>query len=255
MKKLTIIFAITGFSIILSPSSKAGGIPVIDLSNLTQAIIDYGQQYSQIVNQVDQIRNQIQQIQQLAEQYEQQLKSYQSMTGSYGMSDLLNGTLEKELRDYIPGDWEEIYQAANGGTLSGHQSEVSEAIKNTQEFGQAYSSNDLFLDESSIIRDRFEFDVAQTYAGLGVSTTTFNNTTQRTKQIEQLVDQIDIAHDPKAAMDLQVRMQAETSFLVNEMVRQQSLANMIMARSQERELNRRSIELKKVRNLTFPEIK
>jgi type IV secretion system protein VirB5 len=59
----------------------------------------------------------------------------------------------------------------------------------------------------------------------------YQNTSQRFSALQQLVDRIGTARDPKAIQDLQARIQAEQSMLTNEQTKLQGLYE--MARSEE----------------------
>lgn len=88
MKKLTLYILLS----CLTPLTYAGGIPVIDSSNLAQ--------------QIQQVVSWGKQLQAMKDQFEQQIKQYQSMTGQRGYGNFLN---DPKLRNYLPPEWKGVY--------------------------------------------------------------------------------------------------------------------------------------------------
>lgn len=251
MKKTILLLIIT-----LSTSvSKAGGIPVIDVSNLVQAISDYGNQIEQITNQFEQIQNQLKQIESLQDQYEQQVKEFESMTGNYDMGKLLNSAQDKEARDYIPHSWEDTLAVLEGGGLTGSQSDVERIMKERIEQGQIYKDEELFPTEqsrSSPSAKRYLQAKANVYATMGISQATFDSSRGRLENIEGLMDSIDTATDPKAAQDLQNRIIAENAILTNEIIRQQAITNLALSKQQEQKLQEEATTKRLFKNLEYP---
>lgn len=235
--------------------ANAGGIPVIDVSNLVQAIQDYANQIEQITNQFEQIQNQVKQIESLKDQYEQQVKEFESMTGSYDMGKLLNSTQDKEARDYIPHSWEDTLAVLEGGGLTGSQADVQKIMEKRIEEGQIHSDDELFPTEqakNSPSAKRYLQAKANVYATMGISQATFDSSRDRLENIEGLMDSIDTATDPKAAQDLQNRIIAENAVLTNEMVRQQAVTNLALSKEQQEALNRRAARKHFFKNVDTP---
>jgi type IV secretion system protein VirB5 len=57
----------------------------------------------------------------------------------------------------------------------------------------------------------------------GMTHSAYQNTSQRFSALQQLINRIATAHDPKAIQDLQARIQAEQNMLTNEQTKLQSL--------------------------------
>lgn len=238
-----------------TPKASASGIPVVDVSNLAQAIQDYSNQIEQITNQFEQIQNQVKQIESLKDQYEQQVKEFESMTGSYDMGKLLNSIQDKEARDYIPHSWEDTLAVLEGGGLTGSQSDVERIMKDRIEQGQIHPDDELFPTEqakNSPSAQRYLQTKANVYATIGISQATFDSSRDRLDNIEGLMEQIDTATDPKAAQDLQNRIIAENAVLTNEIVRQQAVTNLALSKQQEQKLNEEATTKRLFRNLEYP---
>lgn len=238
------------------PKASASGIPVVDVSNLVQAIQDYANQIEQITNQFEQIQNQVKQIESLKDQYEQQVKEFESMTGSYDMGKLLNSIQDKEARDYIPHSWEDTLAVLEGGGLTGSQSDVQKIMEKRIEEGQIYTDDQLFSTEEMQNSDsakRYKLAKANVYSTMGISQATFDSSRDRLENIEGLMDSIDTATDPKASQDLQNRIIAENAVLANEMVRQQAVTNLALSKEQEKALNQKASDRYKASGGDFPD--
>ena len=100
MKKLTLSLILAGG---LSLSSAAfAQIPVTDGASIGQqiaaqveTIAKWKLQYDQMVSQIDQAKQQ-----------------YESLTGSRGLGNIMN---DPALRDYLPGDWQAVYDSVKNG--------------------------------------------------------------------------------------------------------------------------------------------
>ena len=217
----------------LTPAVKAAGIPTIDVTNIVQTTISAlenveqtVQQAQQIQNQVDQITNQLEQIQQLRDQYE-------TLTGDYGLGDLLNGTIEKDLRRYTPRNWEETLAIYQVGGLPGSQNDAVVAARRSREEGEDYTADDIFSNVDNKKARMFLRNAARIYSTMGVSQSAFEKTNQRLDTVEELSNNIDTAVDLKAAVDLGNRVDIEQAVLLNELVRQINILNLQMAETRE----------------------
>jgi type IV secretion system protein VirB5 len=63
----------------------------------------------------------------------------------------------------------------------------------------------------------------------GMTQSAYQNTSQRFSALQQLINRIATAQDPKAIQDLQARIQAEQNMLTNEQTKLQSLYQMAKA--------------------------
>lgn len=177
--------------LVLSSSVSATGIPVVDVSNLAQAI-----------QTVLQLKQQLQQLKQM----------HDAVTGGRGMGALLNNP---QLREYLPSDPGAIY--SSGATGSGRLDQYLREI----ERGEALSGNS--KDDRLRLNQR-ERDTL--YRGKAMNQLGYESAMLRLDNIEGLARKIDFANDSKAAADLQNRLQNESSLIQSELQRVQLLSMM-----------------------------
>jgi len=164
------------------------GIPVIDVANLAQAIeniVAWGQQY-----------------QQMAQQYQQMRQHYESITGTRNLGAILNNPA---LREVLPPDLVQLYNAVHYGNMSA----AASAIRN---LGMIYDCEDRVGDEQ--VRCRAVLNVnsqSQAFARQALEIVT-----GRVDQIEGLMLRINTTEDPKAIAELQARLQVETAQVAND---------------------------------------
>jgi len=171
--------------LLLSSLANAGGIPVIDSSNLAQ--------------QVQQVVSWGKQLQAMKDQYDQQVKQYQSMTGQRGTGLVLN---DPKLRQYLPQEWKKVYDGLYRPEL----------MPGTNIVCNGKTSNALALCEAEVKKnysDRANYEQAYQVA-TGVDT-----------QIQKLILEINNTNDPKAIAELQARISGEQAKIQNAMVQLQ----------------------------------
>lgn len=176
---------------LLSTQSFATGIPVFDAANVMQAITS---------------------VQQLKAQLEQQKQIYQAMNGTRGMGNLLN---DPALRNYLPADWQKIYDQLSTGGLAGLSGSAAEIRKATKVFDCERLQQD--------VNSRYQCEVqagkvAQDKAfGLAA----YEQSVRRVDQIEALMRRINDTSDAKAIAELNARLQAENALIQNEQIKLQ----------------------------------
>lgn len=178
----------------------AAGVPVIDVASIAEAI----RQYEQMVAQLEQLEGQLNQAKQ----------QYESMTGTRGMERLMSG----ENRNAIPTSWQETLQqmTGDGSAISG----LSQSIK--QQAGLVDASTIDQLNEASrgLVNGANNAAIGhQASAG-----TAYDNAAERFGRLQELMDAIPTAQDPKAIADLQARIAVESTMLQNETIKLQALA-------------------------------
>lgn len=200
----------------VSPPAHAGGIPVIDVSNLMQAI----QQYQQMVQQLEQLKAQL----------EQAKRQYEALTGGRGMESLLSG----ENREVIPTSWQETLAIMQGG---GQISDLARSIKD-QASKVDTATLDRLAPEIRSMTETYANTAASEQAAAG---TAYDNASQRFRRLQALMDAIPRATDLKAIEDLQARIQVEQLMLQNETIKMQALAQ--AAHAQQRIENQQMREM------------
>jgi len=174
----------------------------------------------------------VQAIAQLIAQYEALQRQFEALTGERGMERLLAGTV----RNYLPADWRALIDTLAGADWA---------------YGAFASSAREFLDANVVLtpeqlavfspedREHMEAMRRSTATLQGLTKQALETTSGRFEAIQQLIDSIPGASDPKAIMDLQARIQAEQGMLTNESNKLQVLFEAMTAQDGAERLRRR----------------
>jgi type IV secretion system protein VirB5 len=196
-------------------SARAQGIPVIDIANLIQTLL-------QVLNDVTEISNQVQQIKQLQGQLD-------SINGLRNLGTVFNNPA---LRNYVPA---EAYTTLNAINVSGY-SGLSATAKALRDVGMVYNCMDL----TGAARSSCQAALAQPYQHKGLLQDAMKAAAGRLGQINALMGQINATQDQKAVLEIQARIGTENALLAHEMSQVQMLQGMAdseerIARSRDRE--------------------
>jgi len=196
-------------------SANAGGIPVIDVANLVQAI-------QQVLNEVTTINNQVQQITQLQAQLN-------SINGARNLGKVFNNTA---LMNYVPAKAFEQLQAVDASGYAG----LGATAKSLRDAAMVYNC----LDLSGHARTRCQASLAQPYQHQGLLQDAMTRASGRLGQIQALMGQINATPDQKSVQEIQARIGAENALLAHELSQVQMLQGMAesderIARSRDRE--------------------
>jgi len=177
-----------------------------------RAIAQLKQQLSTMSKQLSTARDQLNQAQQ----------TYQSLNGGRGMDQLLGGTE----RNYLPTNWAELEAAVRQG-MGSYQvlaGEVRAALA-----GNAVLTGPQLAALSPVQRE--QLDASRRSAAMLQVTArqALSTTSNRFPAIQQLIDAIPRAQDPKAILDLQARISAEQAMLANEQTKLQVLYQVAQA--------------------------
>ncbi|KAA0080941.1 haloacid dehalogenase [Paraburkholderia sp. T12-10] len=156
----------------LTQSAHAQGIPVLDASTLAQAILT---------------------VKQLEQQYATMTDAYQSTIGNRGLGDIFN---DASLRNYLPDQWQSVYDEVKSGQLNGI-SGVADSIEQ-QEGMTAYTPGQQRLNDTEA-------------ANKAMAMRAYQASIDRLNNIQQLMQQSNLTQDPAAKADLQNRWSAEIS--------------------------------------------
>lgn len=151
-------------------AANAQGIPVLDASTLAQAILT---------------------VKQLEQQYITITDAYQSTIGNRGLGGIYN---DASLRNYLPDQWQSVYDEARSGRLNGI-SGVADSIEQ-QEGMTAYTPGQQRLNDTEA-------------ANKAMAMRSYQASIDRLNNIQQLMQQSDLTQDPAAKADLQNRWSAE----------------------------------------------
>lgn len=195
--------------------ARAQGIPVIDVANLVQTIL-------QVLNDVTKISNQVQQITELQNQLN-------SINGIRNLGQVFNNPM---LKNYVPA---EAYTYLNAVNTSGY-SGLNATAKALRDAGMVYNCMDL----AGGARTDCQAALAQPYQQKGLLQDAMKSASGRLSQINALMDQINGTSDQKAIQEIQARIGAENALLAHEVSQVQMLEGMAdseerIARSRERE--------------------
>lgn len=199
----------------LSPASHAQGIPVIDVANLIQAVM-------QVLNDVTKISNQVEQIEALRNQ----------LASINGMRNLGSVHDSAALKNYVPAN---AFNLVNAVDTSGYGG-LTATSKSLRDASMIYNC----LDRSGAARTDCQARLAQPYQQKGLLQDAMSAASGRLTQIKSLMNQIDGTADQKAVLEIQARIGAENAMLAHEMSQLQMLTGMAdseerIARSRDRE--------------------
>jgi len=198
-----------------APASQSQGIPVIDIANLVQTIM-------QVLNDVTKIANQVEQIEALQSQ----------LASINGMRNLGNVFDSATLKNYVPANAYNLVNAIDTGGYGGLTS-TSKTLRDAQ---MVYNC----LDRAGAARTECQATLAQPYQQKGLLQDAMKAASGRLDQIKSLMTQINGTSDQKAVLEIQARIGAENAMLQHEMSQVQMLTGMAdseerIARSRDRE--------------------
>ena len=230
MKKLTLSLILAGG---LSLSSAAfAQIPVTDGASIGQqiaaqveTIAKWKLQYDQMVSQIDQAKQQ-----------------YESLTGSRGLGNIMNNPA---LRDYLPGDWQAVYDAVKDGGYAG----LSGTAKTVYDKNKVYDACQFFPEEQQ--RLSCEAMAVKGAQDKGFALDAYEKAKSRINQIDQLMSKINDTADPKAIAELQGRIAAEQANIQNEQTKLQMYQMVASAEDRLQEQRQREINAKVLSNREY----
>jgi len=152
------------------------------------------------------------QLEAMGNQLTQLKDTYNSLTGSRGMGNIMN---DPSLRDYLPGDWQDVYDAVKSGGYEGLTGRAQNLYDNNKIFD---SCAQFAVDDQRKICEAQAVKGAQDKA---FALDAYDKAKGRLKQIDQLMTQIDETSDPKAIAELQGRIAAEQAMIENEQTKLQ----------------------------------
>jgi type IV secretion system protein VirB5 len=192
--KVLAVLGVAGWMIFGNHEAKAQ-IPVRDDTFRFETIAKWKMQYDQMVTQIDQMKQQ-----------------YESLTGSRGLGQIMNNPA---LRDYLPNDWQGVYDAVKSGGYSG----LSGRALSIYEGNKAFDACAHFK-----VADQRTHCEAQAVKGAqdkAFALDAYDKAKSRLNQIDQLMAKINDTPDPKAIAELQGRIAAEQAMIQNEQTKLQ----------------------------------
>ena len=208
-------------------------IPVTDGASIGQ----------QIAAQVETIAKWKLQYDQMMSQIEQAKQQYESLTGSRGLGTIMN---DPAMRDYLPGDWQAVYDSVRSGGYSG----LTGTGKSVCNANKSYDACAHF----TIAQQRTSCE-AQAVKGAqdkGFALDAYNAAKSRINQIDQLMQKINQTQDPKAIAELQARIGAEQANIQNEQTKLQMYSMVAAAEDRVQKQRQREINAQVVDKRSYP---
>jgi len=174
--------------------------PVIDASNLAQAVKQVSAWQKQYTQMTEQILH-------LKASYEKARAELEALTGSRGLGTIMDNPL---VREVLPGDLVESYTVIRdfrAETLSA----AARSFKERNEAMDCATMEDRLVSSCEVRQNLLYQDIA-------FQAQTLDRLRLRTRQIDDLKDEINQTQDPKAIYELQARLQVEQSHIANEKI-------------------------------------
>lgn len=187
---------------ILLSSPVIAQIPVTDSASIAQ----------QVTNQVETVAKWKIQYDQMITQIDQLKQQYASVTGSRNLGQILN---DAELRDYLPDDWQTVYDSVKHKGYAG----LSGTGLMVYDQNKVYDA----CQHLTITQQRMacETQAVKGAQDKGFALDAYDKAKSRIDQIDQLMAKIDQTRDPKAIAELQGRLTAEQALIQNEQTKLQ----------------------------------
>ena len=163
---------------------------------------------------VEAIAKYVEQIQQLKLQVEQLRQQYTALTGGRGLGAILN---DPRLREYLPEDWKQVYDAIRSGGYEG----LTGPAREIYEANRVYDTCAGLVAEA---RQTCEAQAVKPAQDKAFALEAYHKAQARLSQIEALMQQINLTDDPKAIAELQGRIAAEQAVVQNEQTKLQMFA-------------------------------
>ncbi|WP_033535557.1 P-type DNA transfer protein VirB5 [Bordetella trematum] len=217
---------------IAASSAAFAQIPVTDgasiaksVENQIETMAKWKMQYDQMVSQIDQMKQQ-----------------YAAVTGTRGMGELFNNP---QLRDYLPQDWQGVYDSVKLGGYAGLSGRAESIYENNKMYDacSGYASNEQ--------RMNCEAQAVKGAQDKAFALDAYDAAKNRLSQIDQLMQQINQTQDPKAIAELQGRIAAEQAMIQNEQTKLQMYQMVAAAEDRLQEQRQREINAKMLANREY----
>jgi type IV secretion system protein VirB5 len=172
-----------------------------------------------------------QQVQQMTSQIDQMKQQYGALTGSRGLGRVFD---DPQRRDYLPQDWQAVYEAVKRGGYSGLNGRAS----------SIYADNKVFDACESLVQDQqrnaCRAQAVKSSQDKAFALEAYDQAEARLRQIDQLMGQINQTRDPKGIAELQGRISAEQAMIQNEQTKLQMFQMVAEAEGKIQEQRQRS---------------
>lgn len=129
--------------------------------------------------------------------------TYRAMSGSRGLGTVF---YDATLQEYLPGDWMRVYQA---GSTKGNTG----ILGPLREVERAEALTGSVAAQTSSVQER-EKTTGETNKAIALHA--FDGAQARLAEVEKLMQEVNLTHDPKGAAEIQARIAAEQAVIENE---------------------------------------
>ena len=211
-------------------------ITMAGTSSAQISVTDSASIAQQTAAQIETIAKWKMQYDQMTMQINQMKQQYESLTGSRGLGNILNN---RALRDYLPSDWQVVYDAVRWGGYAGLSGRASSIYASARIFDSC--AHIIVSDQRKLCESR-AVKAAQDQA---FALDAYDKAKSRLNQIDGLMSQINDTSDPKAIAELQSRIAVEQAMIQNEQTKLQLYEMVAQAedkiqQQQQRELQART---------------
>ncbi|WP_338880027.1 P-type DNA transfer protein VirB5 [Achromobacter veterisilvae] len=183
-----------------------------------------------------------QQVEQMTSQIDQMKQQYQSFTGSRGLGNVLNNP---ELRDYLPQDWQAVYDSVKTGGYSGLSGRAAQIYDDNK----VYDACANFAVASQ--RTSCEAQAVKGAQDKAFALDAYDKAKGRLQQIDGLMGRISQTQDPKVIAELQGRIAAEQAMIQNEQTKLQMYQMVAQAEDRLQQQRQREINAKVLANCEY----
>ncbi|WDK04517.1 P-type DNA transfer protein VirB5 [Xanthomonas campestris] len=205
MKKLTLslvaALALSGSAFAGVPVSVVADVP--STINQIETMAKWKAQYDQMVSQIDQMKQQ-----------------KEAMTGSRALGKIFN---DPALRDYLPKDWQNVYDSVRKGGYDGLSGKAASVYRDNR----AFDACKHILGEAH--RRACEAAAVKPAQDKAFASDAYDAAKSRLGQIDSLMGAINNTQDPKAIAELQGRIATEQAMIANEQTKLQLFSMMAQA--------------------------
>ncbi len=219
-------------SLVLISSQALAQIPVTDgaaiktsVQQQVETMAKWKLQYDQMVSQIDQMK-----------------QEYQSITGVRGLGDVLNNPA---LRDYLPDDWQGVYDSVKSGGYAGLSGRAGQVYNDNKIYDTCVNHTDA---QSRISCEAQAVKGAQDKA---FALDAYDKAKERLGQIDALMQEINRTQDPKSIAELQGRIAAEQALIQNEQTKLQMYSMVASDEDRLQQQRQREINAKVLANREY----
>jgi type IV secretion system protein VirB5 len=203
----SVLAAFALYALLYAAPARAQGIPVIDTANLMQAaqnVLDDADRFEQLAQTISELR-----------------ATYASLTGIRNLADALNNPL---FQNYLPPASYALFNEVNALGYGG----LTQRAQALRDAAMVYNC----LEMSGTSQSNCQAMLAYPYQYKALVNDAQDRSSQRTVQINALMQQAATTVDPKAIAEAQARIDAESALLAHE-TSQAQLATMAMDADQQ----------------------